>query len=395
MSALERATSLLDPDRCLVADNAALAIGPRVTALSGADARVLVITDERLLGDGGLDPTLDALRRQHPEVAIWSELSGEPGEEHVDAAAVRIREHAADCVIGIGGGSVLDVAKLAASVAAGDRPTADYALAAHPLPEAIAVILMPTTAGTGAEATTTAVFRLADGRKVWGWGEPLRPRLAVLDPVLTVGLPGPLTAATGLDALVHAIEAYTGQRASAASDSLALAAIELVAQYLPRAVAVPDDLAARRAMLIAAHLAGGAIDAAGTGVAHAIGHALGSLAHVHHGRAVALALRAALDWNIGYAPRRYTRVAEAMGVPREGRDEVAWARSAAAAFAALVRAVGIGTSLADHGLRRADAARLAQASAGIENEPMLRNNVRQPDAEALLEICDNLLAEAG
>src|SRR5690606_16509990 len=144
---------------------------------------------------------------------------------------------------------------------------------------------------------------------VWTWGEELLAQAVLLDPELTVGLPAHLTAATGIDALVHAVEAATNRRRHPLSQAPALQAIALVAEHLPTAVAEPANLEARGAVQLAAYLAGQAIDVAGTGIAHALGHALGALGHVHHGRAVGLALGVALADNASAAPEAHRAVA--------------------------------------------------------------------------------------
>ena len=180
-----------------------------------------------------------------------------------------------------------------------------YALGANPLPGHRPMVAIPTTAGTGAEVTRTCIVTDRDGRKVWTWGDELLPDLVVLDPASTVTMPSHVTAATGLDAFVHAIEAVSGRRSTALVTAPALHALRLVLDHLPIAVTQPDDLDARQAMQEAAFLAGLAIDGGGTGIAHSIGHALGTLAHVPHGVAVAIGLAAALEWNVDGAPGAY------------------------------------------------------------------------------------------
>src|SRR5690606_3366915 len=131
----------------------------------------------------------------------------------------------------------------------------------------------------------TAVFANSDGEKVWAWGEALVPQLIVHDPELCLGLPRALIGATGMDALVHAVEAWTGQRCSPLVELFAAEAVKKICRYLPRTLEDPGDLAAHSAMLLAATCAGVAIDNGGTGVAHALGHALGTVSKIHHGRA--------------------------------------------------------------------------------------------------------------
>ncbi len=193
------------------------------------------------------------------------------------------------------------------------------------------------------------------------------PSLVVLDPTLTTTVPPHVTAATGLDAFVHAVEAVTGRRSDQHVAAPAIEAIELVAGHLPDAVARPDDLDARRAMQDAAMLAGMAIDGGGTGIAHSIGHALGTLGHVPHGVAVAAGLRAALEWNIAGSDGAYAPVAAALGcsvadVPTRVDQLLDGCR-----FAAVVRRAGP---------LEIDAESLAAAMIADENRPMYDNNCR-------------------
>src|SRR6204780_2098542 len=279
-------------------------------------------------------------------------------------------------VVAIGGGSAMDVGKTIAAVAPGDQPVSHYGLCANPFPgERLPSICLPTTSGTGSEATRTAVLAAPDHSKVWLWGDQLKPSLIVLDPALTTGLPAALTAATGIDALVHAIEASTNANANAANDMYCHEAIRLVARHLPRALDAPGDLQARAGMQRAATLAGIGIDNCGTAIAHNIGHALASLRPIHHGRAVGLALRATLAWNVADDTEgRYAAVAAAMG---EGRE----AARLPGAFERLLRLSGIKVSLAGEGHDAIRPAELALQMARPENEAMRRSN-RRPVADA-------------
>ena len=215
----------------------------------------------------------------------------------------------------LGGGSALDAGKLAAVLLGSEEPVAAFRLAAKPLPEkSVPIICVPTTAGTGSEMTGISVISDAGHVKYWFWGKPLEADLALLDPELTVGLPARFTAMTGMDALVHAIEAATNRHAGPESDVAALAAIRLVVAHLPNAVREPQNLSARAGMLDAAALGGLAIHKAGTALAHNIGHALGSLAPVPHGLAVTLAMAATAEWVVEGNREGFARVAEAMGL---------------------------------------------------------------------------------
>jgi alcohol dehydrogenase class IV len=353
-------------------------IGDDVTARAGAGARVLLVGDAGVARLGLVERAQTALTKAGHAVAVFTDLAAEPTDTAIDAAAGAARRHGATLVVGLGGGSALDTAKLAAGIAPADRPAIAYALCATPLPaRPLKKILVPTTSGTGSETTRTAVFADGTGRKLWAWGEELRADLALLDPTLIIGLPRHLTAATGVDALVHAIEAATVKRSNPVASAFALEAIRLAAAHLPTAVVEPEDLEARGAMAIAAALAGLAIDVAGTGIAHAIGHALGTIGKVHHGRAVGLCLRAALAWNAEAAPVAHAAVARALGVADRGQGDAALATAGTQAYAALLDRVGLKLSLADHGLGAEDVDRLTAISLDAENAPMRENNARR------------------
>ncbi len=370
-------------------------LGEDVERLAGRRARVLLVTDPGLIAAGAAGRVQRILEEAGHATSVFSDLTGEPRAHQVDGAADLARKTKAQVAVGLGGGSALDTSKLAAAVAVADAPAQHYELCANPLPaDGLIRICIPTTAGTGSEATRTSVFANAAGAKVWAWGVELKPHLALLDPSLSVGLPARLTAATGVDALVHAIEAVTIRRANPLNDANGLQAIRLVVRHLRRAVEVPGDLEARGGMLIAACLAGMAIDGSGTGIAHAIGHALGTVGHVHHGRAVGLCLRVALAWNAEAAPARHAAVAEAMGVARDGRGERDLAAALAPAYDRFLRSVGLPIALTPDGLGGKDAKRLAEVTMSVENEPMRKANCRDVTAADAERFARELLTAA-
>lgn len=335
----------------------------------GAVARVLLLVDPGVARSG--ERAADALRQAGHQVAVMTNVRSDPLAEDIDLAAAEARDFGAQAVVGLGGGSALDMAKLVAAMAPATDGVAGYCLGAQAFPDgALPMVLIPTTAGTGSEATRTAILTLASGAKVWAWGEGLRARAALLDPELTLTLPPALTAATGVDALVHAIEAFTSRRSHPLVGAPALQAIRLVRRALPRALAMPEDLKARGEMLLASWLAGQAIDLAGTGVAHALGHALGVLGHVHHGRAVGMSLRVALAGNAAAAPAAHAEVARAFGL--EGGSETDLAGRLAPAFSAFLQEQGLDLALPP-GL---EASQLLEVALREENQPMLQANCR-------------------
>jgi len=229
--------------------------------------------------------------------------------------------------------------------------------------------------------TRTAVFSNGRGCKVWAWGPELFPDLVILDPSLTISIPGPITAETGLDALVHAIEAFTCQQQNPISDALAIQAIKLVGQHLIQAVEKPSDMDARSGMLVAANLAGSAFAQTGTGGAHAIGHALATLTEISHGRAVTMGMDLLLAWNAKASPARHAAVAAALGYEKN-------ADTAAHAFRVLVEKAGVDLSLADTGV---DPETLARIMFSDENLPMTENNARPIGPEEALVLTRRLV----
>lgn len=361
------------------------ALGKEVRDLAGQGARVLLVADAGLKPFGIVDRAAEALEQAGLRPAIYAEIAGEPKEAQVEAARRLGRSAGAKAAICLGGGSALDAGKLAATLMSTDAPVSAFRLAAQPFPaKTVPIVCVPTTAGTGSEMTGVSVVSDANKTKYWFWGAELQADLALLDPELTLGLPARFTAMTGMDALVHAIEAATNRNAGPESDVAAFAAIRLVAKHLPDAVHQPDNIEARAGMLDAAALGGLAIHKAGTALAHNIGHALGSLAPVPHGLAVTLAMAATAEWVVEGSRPAFARVAEAMGL---GSDPDAVPDG--------VRrlATGIGLDLdASAAAPGLTAEALAASMAAPENAAMRKSTRRPVRDEDLLPLAEMTLA---
>ena len=353
-------------------------LGAEVKALAGQGVSVLLVADSGLKPFGIIGRAVAALEAAGHLVSTYSDIAGEPKESQVEAARQLGKSKNVKAVVCLGGGSALDAGKLAAVMLGTDAPIEKFRLAAEPLPEkSVPIVCAPTTAGTGSEMTGISVVSDSNKTKFWFWGSPLEADLALLDPELTVGLPPKFTAMTGMDALVHAIEAATNRNAGRESDVPAYEAMRLVVKHLPIAVLEPKNIEARGKMLEAAALGGLAIAKAGTALAHNIGHALGSLAPVPHGHAVTLAMAATAEWVVDGNREAYTKVAVAMG---EGHD----ADKVPAAFRRLTKTVGLdlNASVAAPGLTPE---KLAAAMAAPENASMRKSTKRVvSDSDPLL-----------
>ncbi|MEQ9608529.1 MAG: iron-containing alcohol dehydrogenase [Kiloniellaceae bacterium] len=347
----------------------AQALAADVQAVAPGGSRVLVVADAALVGLGLAAPIQRALEAAGATVMLYAEIAGEPKAAQIDAAAEAARHQGAEAVIALGGGSALDIGKVAAAIAPAEEDAMHYALAANPLPAlGIPSICVPTTAGTGSELSATNVFANAAGKKLWIWGQETKPKRVVLDPELTVSLPPPLTAWTGLDAFVHALEACTNRNATAGNSLTSHKALALIAGALETAVKEPRNLAARGELLLGSAFAGIAIDNCGTAVAHNISHALAGLAPVHHGLATALGLEATLAWSVETDDGQFAAAAKACGLA--GADQLPdW-------YSDLMTQCGVTRRLPE-AFKVFDAATLASEMRAPENQPMRRSTARE------------------
>lgn len=261
------------------------------------------VTDAYLAGLPAVAPVLRTL----PGAELIVIPVGEPTIEIVDSVARRLVATGVESVVGFGGGSVIDTAKLASVVARSGTSTEAHLGVIGDIDTGLEVLAVPTTAGSGAEVTRTCVVTTR-GRKSWAWHEQLRPRRVLVDPELTWELPRSGTIATGLDALVHGLEAATSPDAGPEAVASGSAAIEAILDALPSAVIDGFDRSARAQMLDAALCAGFAIDLAGTGIGHGVGHALASTIPIPHGLAVAFGMWSCLEWGMATASERYARI---------------------------------------------------------------------------------------
>ncbi|HEX7108120.1 MAG TPA: iron-containing alcohol dehydrogenase [Aestuariivirga sp.] len=344
--------------------------------LAGKGAAVLVVADPMLTTLGITGRALEILKKAGLEAHAFDGLKGEPKVADIDGAAALARTMRAKTVVGLGGGSALDTAKLVAACAASGLSAQSYQLCETPMPKnSLPIIAVPTTAGTGSEVTRVSVFANVDKVKVWAWGEELKPNVAILDPELTVGVPAHVTAATGLDALVHAIEAATNKHRTDGNDLYALNAISLITENLERAIKNPSDVDARGSLLLGSCYGGIAIDNCGTALAHNISHAMADLAPIPHGRATGLAMLATMEWVSHGDPHAFARVAKAMGTG----DPVN-------AYERLVRATGMKISLEGDGLDLSKPELLAERMASPANAPMRKSNQRYPGDAELVDL---------
>lgn len=292
-------------------------------------ASVLVVTDKMLSELGVIRPVLEGLKNAGIEVkGVFQDVPSNSELKIVKRCADEASRVEADGIVAIGGGSVIDTSKAAAILLThGGDLVEDYS-GAETLPGPLKpVVAVPTTAGTGSEVTHAAVILDEETHTKLSFVDRyLAPALAVLDAELTVGLPPKLTAATAMDALTHAIEAYTSVQANPISEAMSAKAIPLIRQNILRAVLHGEDIQARNDLLTAAAIAGIAFDHAMVGVVHGMSHATGGLVGVHHGTANSIFLPWGMEYNLGVCTGQYAEIARFLGVKTEGLSEEAAAR---------------------------------------------------------------------
>lgn len=314
------------PTRILFGDSALDSLDEEARKLKGT--RALVVTDPGVASAGLASRVQEALRTGGIPSTMFDAVSSNPTEAQVLAAAEAFKAANADLIVGIGGGSAIDVAKLVRICANHSGPLSQYddakggsAKIIHPLPPMIAI---PTTAGTGSEVGRSAVATIeATNRKTVFFAPNLVPNVALLDPMLTVSMPSKLTACTGFDALTHCIEALCTKMDHPMGDAIAMEGIRLVHGHLERAVQEPSDLQARGAMLKAAMMGAVAFQK-GLGACHSLAHPLSTETGMHHGLANALCLPAVVDFNRATVPAKLAIVARLLGMRIEDEETLAF-----------------------------------------------------------------------
>lgn len=351
----------------------------------GAAARALLVTDAFLQRSGLTAPAIASLEAAGWQVEVFDAVTPDPAEAVVLAAAERAR--GVDLVVGFGGGSSLDTAKVAAVLGRpGQSPTLAQLYGVESLSvQRLPLIQVPTTAGTGSEVTRIAIVTTGAHTKAGIVNRALLADHVLLDAALTLGLPPAVTAATGIDAMVHAIEAYTSAlRKNPLSDLLAREALRLLGGHLARVVAQGDDLAAREQMLIGAMLAGMAFENAPVAAVHALAYPLGGVYHLPHGLSNALVLPEVLRFNRPAAEPLYAELAEVLQL---GGGSAAARCDALLAWAAgLSPRCGLPARLRDCGIAREALPELARQAMGQQR--LLQNNPRpvgEADALAIYE----------
>lgn len=364
--------------RIVCAPGASLELAGHCEALSVK--RPLLVTDPGLMEIGLLDPVIASLTQAGFAPVLFDQVREDPPDTVIRAAVARAAESSVDSVIAVGGGSSMDVAKLVAVLLAGQQPLEALYGVDQVEGGRLPLILVPSTAGTGSEVTPVAVVTTGETTKAGISSRILLPDVAVLDADLTLGLPPAVTAMTGLDAMVHAIEAYTSRRRkNPMSDMLARQALSLLAGSIRTAVHSGGDRAARSNMLLGAMLAGQAFANAPVAAVHALAYPLGGHYHIPHGLSNSLMLPSVLRFNLPVAGPLYAELAALVT-----DEEAASAESLIRALEAIIEDTGLPATLSQAKVPEADLPRLADEA--MLQQRLLVNNPRDVTREDALEI---------
>lgn len=365
---------------------------PEIVGRFGAK-RVLLVTDKGVRSAELTKAAEAALAAAGVSLDVYEDVVADPPSTVIEAAAKRARELGTDLVLSIGGGSALDTAKLVAYLAKSDEPLDAIYGVGLATGDRLPLILVPTTAGTGSEVTPISIVTTPTTEKKGVVAPKLLPDWAVLDPELTLGLPSHVTAATGIDAMVHAIEAFTSKnKKNPISDQLAKQALALLSANIRTACTDGANLEARSGMLLGSMLAGMAFANAPVAAVHALAYPVGAIFHVPHGLSNALVLMGVMRFNLSHAEALYAELAPILDPAAADLPPSEAAKRFVESLDAICRDCKVPASLAEVGVARQDLERMA--SDAMKQTRLLVNNPREVTYDDAFAIYAEALGEA-
>ncbi len=373
----------LSPNRILFGIDAVKGLAAEVKQLGGS--KVLVVTDPGVVQAGLVEAIKDPLDSEGISFSVYDKVEPEPAARVVEQCTQYLKDENCDLIIGVGGGSSLDVAKGASIMGTNEGKVLDFAGMDLVPKRGLPKILVPTTAGTGSEVTRVFVMtdEEADLKKAV-YSIYALADVAIVDPMMTLSMPPKVTADTGIDALVHAIETYVAMTATPFSDVFAIEAIALIAENVTRAFAKGENLDARYNMALAATISGLAFGSGGLGAVHALSNPLGILYHLPHGRTNAIMLPHIMAFNLIGNPVKFAQIAEAMGEEVEGLSDMEAATLAVDAVKELLDQLKIPIQLRDYDIPQKDIPRLVEGAMKVSRLFVFNpRNLTQDDVEEI------------
>ncbi|AYO82555.1 iron-containing alcohol dehydrogenase [Methylobacterium brachiatum] len=365
---------------------------PEIVGTFGAK-RVLLVTDKGVRKAGLTEAAESALAAAGIAIDVYEDVVADPPSTVIEAAAKRARDLGTDLVLSIGGGSALDTAKLVAYLAKSDEALDSIYGVGLAKGDRLPLILVPTTAGTGSEVTPISIVTTPTTEKKGVVAPKLLPDWAVLDPELTLGLPSHVTAATGIDAMVHAIEAFTSKnKKNPISDQLAKQALALLSANIRTACSDGRNLEARSGMLLGSMLAGMAFANAPVAAVHALAYPVGAIFHVPHGLSNALVLMGVMRFNLSHAEPLYAELAPILDPAAADLPPAEAAARFVECLDAICRDCEVPASLAEVGVAQKDLERMATDA--MKQTRLLVNNPREVTYDDAYAIYAEALGEA-
>ncbi|RSL31936.1 iron-containing alcohol dehydrogenase [Salibacterium salarium] len=362
-------------------------LGDHVKQLGGTNA--LVVTDPGVEKAGITQKLLNVLQNSSIPHSVYNDIEPDPDIEGVNLGQKLAEDSGCDCVIGIGGGSSMDIAKAIGLMLGNEGSIRDYVGIGVVPNKGAPVIAVPTTAGTGSEITMFSVMSDKKANTKLSVGSTFNcPDLALGDPELTITLPPHVTAATGMDALTHALESYVNKSTQPISESLAMRAMKLISENLRTAVTQPENIDARYNLLLASSMAAMAFNSTRLGLSHALAIPLGAHFNIPHGTVNAVLLSEVMNYNFIGNLEKYKYIAEIFGMPTENMSLREAAEQSVIAVRQLKNDVGIHNKLSDYGVKEKDLNFIADEAMLSGNVPV---NPRKPTSNDLKEISKTVL----
>jgi alcohol dehydrogenase len=380
--------SLLNVGR-IIAGPGSLSMIQEIPAAYGVQ-KVLIITDRGVWSAGLIEKPKTILESAGLRVAVIHDTPPEPEVDQVKRIFEQAKNLGGQMIIGIGGGSAMDVAKLVSVMLTNDVSLEQLLAKAEIAHRGLPMLMVPTTAGTGSEATPNAIVLVPEQEvKIGIVNSKLVPDCVILDPLMTLGLPPAVTASTGMDALAHAIECYTSKRANPFSDTFALKAVSLISKSLRRAYREGQNIEARHDMLLAALFGGMCISTSSTTAVHALAYPLGGKYRMPHGLSNAVLLPHVMQFNLDAAEDRFRDVAVAMGLDVAGLTMRKAAEKMIENLYAFNKDLNIPSGIAAQGVEESDLDGLVEAASKVTR--LLDNNPRPMSKSDMRAIYSRLL----
>lgn len=385
---INKANLFISPNKVIYGNGTVNLVGKEAEQFGAKKA--LIVTDKGVTKADLLTGVQDSLKAQKIDFQIFDQIEAEAPARNIDDGAKMAVDYGADVIIGVGGGSSQDAAKGIAIIAKLGGNILDFAGFDLVPQRGLPKILLPTTAGTGSEVTRVGVFKdETENMKKAVYSNFALADVAIVDPLLTLSMPPKVTADTGIDAMIHAIEAYASLNATPFSEIMALEAIRLIAENLPTAYAKAANITARANMSLAATLAGLALNSAGAAAIHGLSNFMGIKFKMSHGRANAVLLPYVVDYNKIGDLNRYAMIAQAVGIDTEGLSPYEAAEELVDYLFNLLAIIDIPVRLSDYGITEADIPSLVEG--GMKLARLFVPNPRDMTEEDVKDIFTNAL----